>query len=138
MPQMLSQRAPGVRQQPSRRCLVLSGNVSVGYQAASLLENQGWHTSVVHSPVQAYDHILTDSFGAVVADIDTADLGGMAVLAFCHHRYPAIITYAIAQADDEYGKKMAREAGGCQGYFYLMKGGLQINANRGIATESAP
>jgi DNA-binding response OmpR family regulator len=122
-----------------KKSLILTANVSIGYQAASLLENHGWHTNVVHSDLQAYDSILTKGIDAVVADIDAADLGGLAVLAFCHHRYPAIATYAITQPDDEYGKKMARDAGGCQGYFYLTKGRLQIDPGRGMAAElSAP
>lgn len=126
-------------EESQKKCLILAENVSIGYQAASLLENHGWHTRVVHSNLQAYDSILTDAIDAVVADIDAVNLGGLAMLAFCHRRYPAIITYAITQPDDEYGKRMARDAGGCEGYFYLTKGRLQLDLDRGMAAElSAP
>jgi DNA-binding response OmpR family regulator len=124
-----------MHERAKKKCLILAGNVSIGYQIASLLENHGWHTHVVHSDLQAYDGILANGIDAVVADIDAADLGGLAVLAFCHHRHPAITTYAITQPDDEYGKKMARDAGGCEGYFYLMRGRLQIDPGRGMAAE---
>ncbi|MFN2105624.1 MAG: DNA-binding response regulator [Candidatus Promineifilaceae bacterium] len=125
----------GRKMKASGKCLVLSGNVSIGYQAASLLENHGWQTHVVHSDHEAYDCINADHIDAVVADIDAVDLGGLAVLAFCHRRYPAITTYAIAQTENEYGKRMARDAGGCDGYFYLIKGTLQIDPRHGMAAE---
>ena len=125
------------RKKAYRKCLILSGNVSIGYQAASLLENHECQTHVVHSDQEAYDCIKMDHIDTVVADIDAVDLGGLAVLAFCHHHFPAITTYAIAQTDDEYGKRMARDAGGCDGYFYLIKGTLQIDSRHGMAAELA-
>jgi CheY-like chemotaxis protein len=126
-----------MRRGPPKTCLILSGNVSIGHQIASLMEHHAWQTNVVHSNLQAYDYITNENVDIVVADIDAVDLGGLALLAFCHRRYPAIIPYAIAQANDEYGKKMARDAGGCQGYFYLMKGSLRIDPDRGMAAELA-
>ena len=104
---------------PPQKCLILAGDAGIADQIASMLEICRWQTNVVHSDLLAYDHIQEESFDTVIADIDTADLGGLAVLAFCHHRYPQIATYAIARPDDEYGKRMAREAGGCRGYFHL-------------------
>lgn len=122
---------------PTPKCLIMSGNVGIGHQIASLMKSLGWRADVVHNDLQARDHILCSSIDVVIADIDTVDLGGLAILAFCHHRYPAVITYAIAQADDDYGKRAARDAGGCQGYFYLMKGKMQIDLRRGMAAELA-
>jgi DNA-binding NtrC family response regulator len=126
-----------MRRESPKTCLILSGNVGIGYQVASLLEHHGWQTNVVHSSLRAYDCIQTDNLDTMIADIDTADLGGLAVLAFCHHRNPAITSYAIVQADDEYKKKMARDAAGCRGYFYLMKGSLRVDPDRGMAAELA-
>lgn len=117
------------------RCLIMAGSPIIGHQIASLVAALGWQTDVVHDDIQARDHILTEAIDIVIADIDTVDLGGLAILAFCHHRYPALVTYAIAHAEDEYGKKMGRDAGGCQGYFYLEKGKMQIDLSRGMAAE---
>ena len=108
-----------MRGRPRQKCLILAGDASLGQQIATLLENCRWQTSVVGSDGQAYERIQDERFDTVIADIDTADLGGLAVLAFCHHSYPAIATYAIARYDDEDGKRLAREAGGCRGYFHL-------------------
>lgn len=119
----------------STRSLILIGNNNVGGQMASLLQGVGWQVDVVHNDLQAHDRILSERFDVVIADIDAVELGGLPILAFCHHRYPAVITYAIAQANDGYGKKMGRDAGGCQGFFYLTKGKMRIDLNHGMAAQ---
>lgn len=120
---------------PSTRSLILIGDSNIGYQMASLLKGVGWQVDVVHNDLQARDRIVSKSFDIVIADIDTIELGGLPILAFCHHRYPAVITYAIAQANDAFAKKMGRDAAGCQGFFYLMKGKNQIDLNHGMAAQ---
>ena len=104
---------------PAMTCLILVGDAGIGRQIAGLMECCRWQAKVVQSDIHAYDCLLEHDVGTVVADIDTANLGGLALLAFCHRRRPDIITYAIARPEDAYGQRMAREAGGCQGYFHL-------------------
>lgn len=108
-----------MRVTPRQKCLILAGDTGIGQQIASLLESCRWQASVVGSDRQAYERIQDEHFNTIIADIDTADLGGLDVLAFCHQSYPAIATYAIARHDDEHGKRLARETGGCRGYFHL-------------------
>jgi DNA-binding NtrC family response regulator len=104
---------------PVKTCLILVGDAEIGRQIAAMMERCRWLTKIVQSDGLAYDCLLEHDVGTVVADIDTDNLGGLALLAFCHRRHPDIMTYAIARPDDEYGKRMAREAGGCLGYFSL-------------------
>lgn len=104
---------------PAKTCLILAGDAGIGQQIAVLMAQCRWQTKVVQSDVLAYDCLLEHEVGTVVADIDTASLGGLALLAFCHRRHPEIMTYAIARPEDEHGKRMARDAGGCRGYFCL-------------------
>lgn len=101
------------------KCLIVAGDAGLGQQIASLLENCRWQTRVVGCDRQAYDRIQDEHFDTVIVDIDSNGLGGQDVLAFCYQRFPAIATYAIARHDDEHGKRLAREAGGCRGYFHL-------------------
>lgn len=108
-----------MRGTPRQKCLILAGDAGVGQQIASLLENCRWQARVVGSDRHAYARIEDEYFDTVIADIDTTDLGGLAVLAFCYQRFPAIATYAIARHDDEHGKRLARETAGCRGYFHL-------------------
>jgi DNA-binding NtrC family response regulator len=104
---------------PLQKCLILVGDAGIGHKIASMLENCRWQTNVVYSDLHAYDSIKNNHFNTVIADVDTADLGGQDLLAFCHRHYPRIATYAIVRPDDELGKQMAHEAGGCRGYFHL-------------------
>lgn len=120
---------------PSTRALILIGDSNISYQMTSLLKAVGWQVDVVHNDLQARGRIMNKHFDIVIADIDAVELGGLSILAFCHHRYPSIITYAIAQDDDAFGKKMGRDAGGCQGFFYLTKGKNQIDLNRGMSAQ---
>lgn len=107
-------RRPGIH-----KCLILAGDTCIGETIATILSHCGWQTKVVHRDLQAYDSIRDGQYDTVIADIDTDDLGGQAVLVFCRHRFPKITTYAIARPDDADGKAMAREAGGCRGYYHL-------------------
>lgn len=99
--------------------LVLSGNALIGYQIATLLSSTyGWKMQVVHADKPAYDLILQGNIDAVVADIDKVDLGGLAMLAHTKHHWPSIRTYAITGNEDFYIKRLARDMGGCEGFFY--------------------
>lgn len=122
-------------EEASPTCLIMSGSAGIGHQIALLVKGLGWSAEVVRSDLQARERIESSSIDVVIADIDAIDLGGLAILAFCHHRYPAVITYAIAQADDVDGELSGCDASGCQGYFYLMKGGMQIDHRRGMAVD---
>lgn len=123
------------RRRPERKCLILSGNVCLGYQTAWLFERHGWQAHVVHDDGQAYEHMLKENVGVVVADIDAIDLGGLATLTYCRQHDPSITTYAIAPSDDAYRKSLARDLGGCDGFFYLEKGSLKIDFSRGMAAR---
>jgi DNA-binding NtrC family response regulator len=103
----------------AKKCLILAGDPGIGESIATILEHCRWQTNVVRSDLQAYNSIKHERYDTVIADIDNADLGGQALLAFCHHRYPNIDTYAIARPDDEYGMDLARKAGGCRGFYHL-------------------
>jgi CheY-like chemotaxis protein len=120
-----------------KTCLILAEDVCIGNQIASLLEAYEWPVHVVHSDKQAYDLMLQESMDVVIADIDAVKLGGLAVLVYCHHQDPSIITYAIAPVDDGYRKKLARDLGGCRGFFYLINKRLEIDTCRGVAAELA-
>jgi len=120
-----------------KKCLILAEDGCTGNQIASLLEAYGWPVHVVHSDKQAYDRMLQESMDIVIADIDAVNLGGLAVLAYCHHHDPSTITYAIAPVEDGYRKKLARDLGGCRGFFYLINKRLEIDACRGVAAELA-
>jgi len=120
-----------------KKCLILVEDTGTGNQITSLLEPYGWRMHVVHSDKHAYDLMLQESMDVVIADIDAVDLGGLAMLAYCHHQDPSIITYAIAPIDDGYRKKLARDLGGCRGFFYLINKRLEIDTCRGVAAELA-
>lgn len=120
-----------------KKCLILTGNTCIGYQIATQLERCGWRVRVTHSDVNAYDRILREHMDVVVADIDTEDLGGLAILAYCHRHDPSISTCAVTAADDAYRNKLARDIGGCRGFFYLINGGLKIDSSRGMAAALA-
>ena len=122
---------------PISRCLIMSANVAVGSQVAALLDGLGWQIDVVHSSCRARDMLLSGRIDVVVADVDTNDLGGLAFLALCRDRYPGIMTFAIVQSDDAYGKRMGRDAGGCQGFFYLTQDSLRMDFKRGMAVTLA-
>jgi len=117
------------------KCLVLTGNTAIGDELSTLLGKRGWSVHVVHSDSQAYCSILKEKMDVVIADIDAVDLGGLAVMAYCHHHYPSITTYAIAPLEDAQRKKLARDLGGCKGFFYLANDGHSINASRGMASS---
>ena len=87
----------------------------------------------MHDDKSTYTRIAEGGMHIVIADIDAVNLGGLAVLAYCHQQYPSIATYAITPIDDDHRKGLARDLGGCQGFFYLMSDGLQIDVSRGMA-----
>jgi len=120
------------RGMPVKNCLILTGNTAVGGQLSTLLGKCGWNIQVVHSDSQAYSSILNEKMDIVIADIDAVDLGGLAMMTFCHHHYPSITTYAIAPMEDAQRKKLAHELGGCKGFFYLANNGHSINLSRGM------
>ena len=126
----------GSRTRPGRarkKCLILTADTCLADQIAMQLENHVWSLHIVHDDKSTYTRIAKDGMHIVIADIDTVDLGGLAVLAYCHQQYPSIQTYAITPVDDDHRKGLARDLGGCQGFFYLMNDGLRIDASRGMA-----
>jgi CheY-like chemotaxis protein len=116
--------------------LVLSDNVIIGHQVASLLRNAyGWDMQVTHRDKQAYALILQGNMDVVIADIDTVDLGGLAVLAYAKHHWTSITTFGITESRDAYLKRLARDMGGCQGFFYVAEGRLEIDPRVGMAGQ---
>jgi len=115
--------------------LILTGNVIIGNQVASLLNAHSRQTQVIHSDVQAYNIILTGTVHAIVADIDDVSLGGLSVLALCKHHNPSITTYAICRDGNSKPMHLARSLS-CAGYFYLKQGEIQqIDTGRGMAIQ---
>ncbi|HXH72467.1 MAG TPA: DNA-binding response regulator [Mariprofundaceae bacterium] len=119
----------------SKLCLILVDNVGLGHQVATLLKQSDWQTHVVYRDYEAYGLILRGEAFGVVADIDAPNLGGLAVLAYCHHHYPSIVTYAITESEGNETGKLAQQVAGCKGYFYLGDDNLQIDTGRGMAAE---
>ncbi|EAU54587.1 hypothetical protein AL013_00175 [Mariprofundus ferrooxydans] len=126
------------RQKRWKKCLILTGDAHTGEQLAMLLESHGWKISQVHSDREAYERMLRENIDAVIADIDGVDLGGLGVLSYCHHHDRSIETYAVTPIDDGYRKKLARDLGGCRGYFYLANDSHDIDTSRGMAAGIAP
>ncbi|PIX55333.1 MAG: DNA-binding response regulator [Zetaproteobacteria bacterium CG_4_10_14_3_um_filter_54_28] len=122
---------------PRKTCLLLAENDSTARQMAERLEPFGWLMYVVHSDKQAYDRIAQKNMDVVIADIDAVSLGGLALLIYCHHQNPSTETYAITPANDGYRKKLARDMGGCNGFFYFVDGSLDVATFRGMAVDLA-
>lgn len=127
-------RAGRARKQPPQG-LILSANIIVGHQIASLLSACGWRMQVVHTDRQAYALILQGNTNVVVADINASDLGGMAVLFYCKQHQPAIRTFALTQGTDAYLEMLAHDMGGCEGFFYQSNGRLEIDRHAGMAAR---
>lgn len=117
------------------RGLILSANIIIGYQIASLLGACGWRMQVVHTDKQAYALILQGNAEIVVADIDTSGLGGMAALVYCKQHRPAITTFGLTRGTYSYLEGLARKMGGCEGFFYLADGKLEIDTHTGMAAR---
>lgn len=116
--------------------LVLSGNVIIGHQVAHLLSSaRGWRMAVVDRDKQAYAHITQGRLGAVAADIDTSDLGGLAFLVYAKRHWPSVATYAITRNEDAYIKQLACDMAGCDGFFYLATGKLMLDMRSGMAKQ---
>jgi len=116
-----------------KQCLILTGNVIIGDQIASLLNAQGRQTQVVGSDVEVFNIIAQGRVDAVIADIDDISLGGLSVLALCKHHNPAIPSYAICRDGNSKPMYLARRLN-CAGYFYLKQDEMQkIDTSRGMA-----
>jgi CheY-like chemotaxis protein len=117
------------------RGLILSANIIIGYQLASLLGACGWRMQVVNADKQAYAPILQGDVDVVVADIDASDLGGMAVLVYCKQHRPSITTFALTRGTYSYLARLAHALGGCEGFFYLSNGKLEVDTHAGMAAQ---
>ena len=125
-----------VRNPVAKRGLSLVENLCRGYQLSTLLKKRNWQMDVVHQDRQAYALILSGGLDAVVTDIETSHLGGLAVLTYCKRHWPSITTYAIARnGGDAYLKKLARDMGGCRGFFYLTDSRLEVDTGIGMAAQ---
>jgi len=128
--------AQGIHQR-STDCLILTSEASTGEQIAALGSAFGWRPHLVHSDKQAYEYLLHRHADIAIADIDAIRLGGLAVLTYCHHQTPSIATYAISPAEHPYRQHLARNLGGCDGFFYLRDGRPDIDSSRGMAAQLA-
>ena len=95
----------------------------------------GWKMTFVHQDRDAYALIMNEGIDVVIADINSTALGGLSVLTYARHHWPSILTYAIARNDDPFLKKLARDMGGCLGFFYRVKGKLELDTHTGITPE---
>lgn len=112
--------------------LILTGNVCIGYQIASLLHNVGWQTQVIHNDAHAYDLLRREKVDSVVVDIDTPGLNGLSYLCWCKFRRPSIAIYAICSGGNTISMQAARNLG-CRGYFYLRQGKVLVDTRCGMA-----
>jgi len=120
------------------QCLILTGNVIIGNQIASLLNAQDQQTQVIRSDVDVYNMIAQGTVDTVVADIDDVSLGGLSVLALCKHYNPPVPSYAICRDGNSKSMRLARSLN-CAGYFYLIQDEMQqIDTSRGMAARLAP
>lgn len=115
--------------------LILVENICLGYQISNLLKKRGRQPYVIFRDYEAYALILRGEAFAVIADIDAPNLGGLSVLTYCHHHYPAIETYAITKSDDTESNQLARQIDGCLGYFYRTDSDLLVDTGRGMAAQ---
>ncbi len=116
-----------------KKGLILSANVCVGFQVASLLEPFETKVQVYHSAYQIYKQLEQEQWDVFIADINSVSLGGLATLMYCQKHFPAIATYAIVQKEDLHRKIYARDWAGCRGFFYLLKDKLEIDSHKGMA-----
>lgn len=126
-------RVMHIEKRQTTRGLILSANIIIGHQLASLLGACGWRMQVVNTDKQAYALILQGDVEVVVADIDASGLGGMAVLVYCKHHRPSITTLALTRGTYPYLERLAHELGGCEGFFYLSDGKLEVDTRAGMA-----
>jgi hypothetical protein len=122
--------APG-----QQECLILTSNIYIGYQIATLLDGHWGQPHVVHNEGVAYSSIVEGRTGVVIADIDTEELGGLALLTYCNHQHPYIATFAITSDDAKMYNRMVRELGGCKDFFFLEGGQMRIDHTRGLPAQ---
>jgi len=121
------------------RGLILSANVIIGRQIVMKLSSEyGWDMTFVRQDRQAYALIQNGNIDVVIADLNSVDIGGMAVLTYVRHHWPSIMTYAIARNDDPFLKKLARDMGGCLGFFHRVKGQIELDTRSGITVPPSP
>lgn len=118
-------------------CLILAGNEEVGKGIAEHLQTHDCQPHIVTDDKSAYTYLRKDRTQIVIADIDTEDLGGLALLTFCHQQHASITTYGISPVEDSHHKELAISLGGCRDFFYLKPNGQQIDTRRGIAASMA-
>jgi CheY-like chemotaxis protein len=117
----------GARLEPAHG-LILTDNVVVGHQIVTLLSSSyGWKMKLVHTDRQAYALMQQGNIDVVVSDIDAAGLGGLAVLSYARHHWPSIMAYGITRNEDMFLKKLARDLGGCLGFFRRVKGTIELD-----------
>jgi DNA-binding NarL/FixJ family response regulator len=116
--------------------MVLCENVIIGYQVSHLLSSRcGWQMYVAHNDEDVYWNLAKGRLNAVIADIDSSNLRGLAVLVYIKRYWPSVITYAITSDDDPYIKHLATNMAGCEGFFYLLKDKMMIDSHLGMAAE---
>ena len=121
-----------------RTGLVLSAHPLIGHQIAGLFSSGGdWQMQVVGRDKQGYARLSGGGCHAVVADIDAADLGGLALLIYAKRHWPCVTTYAITRNEDAYLKQLACEMAGCQGFFHLSTDGMTLEMHSGMAARLA-
>lgn len=101
------------------RALILTVETMVGYQIALLLEAHGWRIRVVNDEFAAYQAVYRRDIDIIISDIGSWKAGGLAVMVWCKRHCPWVVPYAICRRDQWKLMQIARDYGGCEGYFYL-------------------
>jgi len=112
-------------------CLILAGNEEVGRRIAEHLQTHNCQPHIVTDDKSAYAHLHKGRTQVVIADIDTEDLGGLALLIFCHQQHASIATYGISSVEGSHHKELAISLAGCRDFFYLKNNGRHIDTRRG-------
>ncbi len=114
-----------------RNALILTPRIFPGHQIASLLELHGWSSVHVHNTMSLYD-IMQQHPGMLVVDVTREQACNFDLLD--HYRRSNLLTYRVAlcEGGNTRAMRVARHIG-VDGFFYLNRHGLAIDASRGLA-----
>lgn len=116
--------------------LILSVNMIAVRQIVHLLSSaRGVDMQVLYRKEQASLSISKRHPCLVIADIESSDLGGLAVLTHTKRHWPDIKTFAITRNEESFENRLAEGLGGCQAFFYLDRNKPGIDMQRGLAAE---
>jgi len=114
-----------------KNALILTPRIFPGHQISSLLELHGWSSVHVHNTMSLCD-IMQQHPGMLVVDVTREQAYNFDLLD--RYRRSNLLTYRIALCEEgnTQAMRVARYIG-VDGFFYLNRHGLAIEANRGLA-----